>query len=404
MIRTSAMLSSSDLATPHGPPKPLGDRLESVDLLRGLVMVLMVLDHVREYFMDARVNPTDLASTTPALFFTRWITHFCAPTFVFLAGVGAALSGARGKTRGELSRFLVTRGLWLIVLEQTLESLGVFFAIPKVLLALILWAIGWSMIVLAALIYLPRAIIGGIGVGMIALHNLLDRVPAPDGGVLAALWGVLHVPGFQQLPGGLVLLVGYPLIPWVGVMALGYALGPVLLLAPGRRRPILIGLGLATVAGFFLLRATNTYGDPRPWSPRSSPIFTAMSFLNCLKYPPSLLFLMMTLGPAFLGLAVLDRGLGRLGQPLRTFGRVPLFYYLLQWPVAHGLAVLVEAARGRPIGWLFELAPFQTPPGYGHGLPTVYLMWAITVALLYYPCRWFADVKRRRRDAWLSYF
>jgi uncharacterized membrane protein len=368
----------------------VGRRLESVDLLRGAVMVVMVLDHVREFFMDARVDPTDLAVTTPALFFTRWVTHFCAPTFIFLAGVGAALSRARGKPRGELAFFLVTRGLWLILLEQTVVSFCLFFAIPQMLLGLIFWAIGWSMIVLAVLIYLPRAVIGGIGVGMIALHNLLDGVQVPGGGALSIVWGVLHQPGIQRLPGGVPLLVGYPLIPWVGVMASGYAFGPVLLQPPGRRRPILVGLGLALMAGFVILRASNAYGDPRPWSPQSSPIYTAMSFLNCLKYPPSLLFLMMTLGPAILALAALDHGAGRLGGPLLVFGRVPLFFYLLQWPLAHGLAVAFAALRGQP-------------PGYGPGLPIVYLMTAVTLVLLYYPCRWFADVKRRRRDAWLSY-
>jgi uncharacterized membrane protein len=404
MTQPSDPYFSPHPSTTHDPSEIVGRRLESVDLLRGTVMVVMVLDHVREFLTDVQRDPTNLAVTTPALFFTRWITHFCAPTFVFLAGVGAALSGARGRTRGELSLFLFTRGLWLILLEQTLVSMCMFFAPPQMLLGLIFWAIGWSMIALAALIYLPRAVIGGLGVGMIALHNLLDGVQIPGGGALSIVWSVLHQPGIQLLPGGLILLVGYPLIPWVGVMASGYAFGPVLLQPPERRRPVLLGLGIALVAGFVILRASNAYGDPRPWSPKSSPVYTLMSFLNCQKYPPSLLFLMMTLGPAILALAALDRGAGRLGGPLLVFGRVPLFFYLLQWPLAHGLAVAVEALRGQPVGWMFRRPPFQSPPGYGQGLPMVYLMSAVTVALLYYPCRWFADVKRRRRDAWLSYF
>ena len=405
MSRSSTIPTPARSGDPSTSPEEARPRLESVDLLRGAVMVVMVLDHVRDYFMNTQVDPTDLAATSPALFFTRWITHFCAPTFVFLAGVGAGLSASREKSRRELSVFLLTRGAWLIVLEQVVAALGVFFAIMPGVLALILWAIGWSMIVLAALIHLPRAAVGAIGVGMIALHNLLDGVQVGGTGAAAILWRVLHVPGVQPLPGGLILLVGYPLIPWVGVMASGFAFAPVLLAHPTRRRRVLLGLGLAMIAGFVALRATNAYGDPRPWTPQPTPIFTALSFLNCQKYPPSLLFLLMTLGPAILALACLDRGLGGWpGRVLRTFGRVPLFYYVLQWPIAHGLAVAFEVLRGHPVGWMFRFPPFQAPPGYGYGLATTYLMWLVVVAILYYPSRWFADLKRRRRDAWLSYF
>jgi uncharacterized membrane protein len=379
-------------------------RLESVDVLRGVVMVVMVLDHVREFLGNPGISPTNLEATTPALFFTRWVTHFCAPTFVFLAGVGAGLSSYRWKTRWGLSRFLFLRGVWLIVLEETLVSFCLSFAIPQVLLALVFWAIGWSMIVLAGLIHLPRAVVGAIGVGMIAFHNLLDSIQVAGTGAAAIVWGVLHQPGFQTLPGGVGLMVGYPLIPWIGVMASGYAFAPILLDKPERRRRILVGLGTVIVLGFVVLRASNRYGDPNPWTPQSSPIFTLMSFLNCLKYPPSLLFLLMTLGPAFLALAWFDRGLGGIGQLFLTFGRVPLFFYLLQWPLAHGFAVAFEAFQGRPIGWMFEFPPSHVPPGYGYDLPTTYLVWIVVVALLYYPSRWFADLKRRRRDAWLSYF
>jgi uncharacterized membrane protein len=385
---------------------PAAPRLESVDLLRGIVMVLMVLDHTRDFFADQQIDPTDLDRATPALFFTRWVTHFCAPVFVFLAGAGAFLAGARGKgkTRGELARFLLVRGIWLIVLEETWMTWTFFFTMPKVVLALILWAIGWSMIALAGLIYLPRVAIGAIGVGMIAGHNLLDGVQVGGDGVGALLWRVLHVPGFVPLPGGFVLFLGYPLVPWIGVMAAGYAFGGILLLPPERRRPILVGLGLALTLGFVALRASNLYGDPRPWAVRSSPIFTVMSFLNCQKYPPSLLYLLMTLGPAILALAWLDRGVGPLTTPLRTIGRVPLFYYLLQWPLIHGLAVLVAALRGQPVGWLCSFPPFaDVPPGYGFSLPGVYAFWIAIVGLLYLPCRWFADLKRRRSDPWLSY-
>jgi uncharacterized membrane protein len=404
MAQSSAISSADRSDDPEYPLPDVRPRLESVDLLRGVVMVVMVLDHVRDYFMDPQIAPTDLAVTTPALFFTRWVTHFCAPTFVFLAGVGTGLSRTRERTRWGLSRFLLIRGIWLIVLEETVMSVFFLFAIPQVILALVLWAIGWSMIALAALIHLPRAVVGGIGVGMIALHNRLDSIQIPGNGADAILWGILHQPGFRVLPGGVGMLVGYSLIPWIGVMASGYAFAPILLLKPERRRRILLGLGASLVVGFVALRAINDYGDPLPWKPQPSPVFTVMSFLNCQKYPPSLLFLLMTLGPAILALAWFDRGLGRVGRPLLTFGRVPLFYYLLQWPLAHGLAVAFEAFQGRPIDWLFGFPLTQPPPGYGHGLATTYLMWVVVVALLYYPSRWFADLKRRRRDAWLSYF
>jgi uncharacterized membrane protein len=365
-------------------------------------MVVMVLDHVREFFTDIRVDPTDLARTTPALFFTRWVTHFCAPTFVFLAGAGAGLAAER-MTRRRLATFLLTRGLWLIALEQVWVSFFLFFTFPKAVLASILWAIGWSMIALAGLIFLPRPAVAAAGIGMIAVHNLFDGVNVTGYGLTPLVWRLLHQPGFVPLPGGFVLLALYPLIPWVGVMAAGYAFAPILLLPGERRRRTLVLLGSGLVAGFLALRAANLYGDPRPWSVQSDPVFTLMSFLNCLKYPPSLLFLMMTLGPAVLALAWLDRGAGPLSEPFRTFGRVPLFYYLLQWPLIHGLAVLVAALRSEPTGWLFQFPPFQSPPGYGLGLPSVYLISAVVVAALYLPCRWFAGVKRRRRDAWLSY-
>jgi uncharacterized membrane protein len=377
------------------PPEVIPPRIESIDLVRGLVMVVMVLDHVREFFGDAKLDPTDLASTTPALFFTRWITHFCAPTFMLLAGISAALSGVR-RTRGELSRHLFMRGLFLIFLEQTWENVFVFFVYPRFLLGLVLWAIGWSMITLSALIYLPRPLIGGIGLAMIAFHNRFDGFQ-PSGSLSTLIWGVLHVPGFQQLPGGIPIRIGYPLIPWIGVMAAGYALGPLFFGPSERRRPILFALGLAMLAGFFGLRYVNIYGDPQPWEPQSSFTFTLMSFLNCRKYPPSLLFLLMTLGPTLMALAAFDRGIGRPGAPLLTIGRVPLFFYLLQWPVAHGLAVVVAAVQGYPIGWMFRFPPFQSPEGYGRNLMLVYLFWAITVALLYPPSRWYADFWRRRR-------
>lgn len=376
-------------------PEPVTSRIESIDLLRGVVMVLMVLDHVRDFFGNAKINPTDLSVATPALFFTRWVTHFCAPTFIFLAGTSAYLWGAH-RSRGKLSGHLLSRGIWLIFLEQTWGNVFIFFTYPHVVLALVLWAIGWSMITLAVLVYLPRAVIGGIGVAMIACHNLFDGVQFGGNGS-TLLWGILHSPGLRFIPGGVPILVGYPLIPWIGVMAAGYALGPLFFQPNERRRLILFALGLGTITGFVLLRSFNVYGDPQPWSVHTSAAYTIMSFLNCQKYPPSLLYLLMTLGGTFLALAAFDHGMGRLGGPLFTFGRVPLFFYLLQWPVAHGLAVVFAAVQGYPVRWMFRFPPSQSPNGYGDSLLVVYLFWAVTVILLYYPSRWYSGLRRQRK-------
>lgn len=358
-------------------------------------MVLMVLDHVRDFVGDRPYGATDLERTTVALFLTRWMTHFCAPVFVFLAGTGAYLAGTRGKDRSELARFLWTRGLWLIVLELTVVRFGMTFRLdPTRGLMQVIWAIGWSMIALAALIRLPTTWVATIGLLMIAGHNLLDGIRAEMFGAhgpLKGLWHILHEPGrIAPLPGTRFFIV-YPLVPWIGVMATGFAFGGLLRLEPARRRRALVQLGSALTAAFLLLRAGNFYGDPGPWhvQPRG-PVFTILSFLNCEKYPPSLLYLLMTLGPAILVLGALDRGVGRLGQPLVTLGRVPLFFYLLQWPLAHALAIALVAVRGEP-------------PDEGHGLPVVYLVWLAAMTILYPLCAQFAALKRRRRDAWLNY-
>lgn len=386
-------IASERKGEPIGPGMVAPARVESIDLLRGVVMALMVLDHCRDFLGNARIRPEDLSATTPALFYTRWVTHLCAPTFSLLAGVSATLWGAR-RPRGEVARHLVTRGLWLIVLDLTWDNVFVF-GLPQFLPGLVLWALGWSMIVLAALICLPRAVIGGIAVAMIAGHNLFDGVQAAPG-VRAILWGFLHQPGMQVLPGGIPILFGYPLIPWVGVMALGYAIGPIFRWPAEERRPTLLAMGLGAIAGFVALRGLNVYGDPRPWAVQGDFTFTVMSFLNGTKQPPSLLYLLMTLGPAFLALAAFDRGLGRLGVPLRQIGRVPLFFFLMQWPVIRGLALLVEAFRGHPIGWMIR-SPLSPPPGYGDSLALVYLSWVVTVVLLYIPSRWYWRRKHRRR-------
>ncbi|HEY0006971.1 MAG TPA: heparan-alpha-glucosaminide N-acetyltransferase domain-containing protein [Pyrinomonadaceae bacterium] len=394
-------------------------RLDSVDLLRGLVMVIMMLDHTRDFFhADAlRFDPTDLTRTNALLFLTRWVTHFCAPVFVFLAGTGAFLQFMRGKSKAELSRFLLTRGLWLVLLEFTLVRAGITFNFDYhfIGMAQVIWAIGISMIVLAGLIHLPLRVIAGFGIGMVALHNLLDgfRVNAwqgpgtPAPGFKQAVWMVFHQPGIIFFSENVAAMVLYPLIPWIGVMAAGYAFGAVYRMEAERRRRLLLWLGIGLTLTFILIRAINLYGDPQPWRVQQNALFTVLSFLNVTKYPPSLLFLLMTLGPSLMALAWFERlGRGPLSRALITFGRVPLFFYLGQWFVAHGLAVLVSYLAGQSVGWLFASPftwPFGNPGNVGFRLWVVYLFWILGVLLLYPLCRWYAGVKQRRRDWWLSY-
>jgi uncharacterized membrane protein len=381
-------------------------RLDSVDLLRGLVMVIMALDHTRDFFHSgaAIFDPTDLSKTTPALFFTRWITHFCAPTFVFLAGTGAYLSLSRGRTKKDLSRFLWTRGLWLVVLEWTLVRFGVTFDLNYRSggFVQVIWVTGWSMILLAALIHLPLRAVAAFGLTLIVGHNLLDRFHAADFGAWRWLWMILHEQGPVGSPPGFTMFVIYPFIPWVGVMAAGYAFGQLLRLEEKRRRKVLLRLGLGLTLAFVILRATNLYGDPRPWSvqPRGS-LYTFLSFINCAKYPPSLLFLLMTLGPAIALLPLFERARGALARFLIVYGRVPLFYYLLHFYLLHILAVVFAIARyGKQASTFSALG---LPPGYGYPLWVVYLVWASAVLALYFPCRAWARLKQRRPSAWLSY-
>lgn len=391
-----------------GPRAASRARVESVDVLRGVIMIVMALDHVRDFF-GAAVNPTDPATTTVALFFTRWITHVCAPVFFLLTGVGARLA-LRRRSRSELSRFLLTRGLWLIFLEiVVLRCFGLQFNFDyRVTVLTVLWALGWAMITLSALIRLPVWAAAAFGVVMIATHNLLDGVPASAFGALAPLWSALHAPNVIYSDGRHVVLAAYVLIPWVGVTAAGYALGVIFRWDAERRRALLLRLGVGCVVAFVVLRAANVYGDPAPWSAQRSPVFTVLAFLNTTKYPPSLLFLLMTLGPALLALRALDGRTPRLLRPALVVGQVPLFYFLLHMPLIHLLAVAVSYARYGAVHWMFESPtldryPITQPPGWPLPLPVIYLIWGVVVVTLYPLCRWFAGVRRRRDDPWLSY-
>jgi uncharacterized membrane protein len=405
------------------PIKPSRGRIDSIDLLRGIVMVIMMLDHTRDFVHSAvyQFPPEDLSRTNVALFFTRWITHFCAPVFVFLAGTGSFLQLARGKSKAELSRLLITRGLWLIILELTVVRAGMWFSFDYRFFGFlqVIWVIGVSMIVLAVLIHLPLKVVAGFGLLMIALHNLLDgfrvvgwRGPGtPVPGLGAKIWILLHQ-AFEAFPivsfPSPVVIEIYPLIPWIGVMAAGYAFGALYKFDAQRRRRWLVIIGGSATLLFIVIRAINRYGDPAEWSQQKNTLFTVLSFINTSKYPPSLLFLLMTLGPAILALALFEArpSTGRVRRFFVTFGRVPLFFYVLQWFTAHGISVLLHLAFGKPVAWLFKtpLHLFFNPPrGTGFNLAVVYLAWIVGVAILYPLCKWFADLKQRRRDWWLSY-
>jgi uncharacterized membrane protein len=379
-------------------------RIESVDVVRGVIMIIMALDHTRDFFGMPGQNPTDLSTASAALFLTRWITFFCAPVFFLLTGTGAYLS-LRRKSPSELSRFLFTRGVWLIFLELVvIRCLGYQFNFDyHVTMLLVLWALGWAMITLSVLVRLPASVVTAFGVVLIVGHNLLDSVKWAN-----PLWSILHSPGFVLNTPGHVVFAAYPLIPWVGVTAVGYGLGQIYNWDAQRRRAFLLRLGIGLTLAFFVIRAINVYGDPSRWSHQKTALFTVLSFLNNTKYPPSLLFLLMTLGPAMIFLWAVDRGTPRLLRPALVIGKVPLFYYLLHFALIHLLAVIVCYARYGTAHWMFESPdlghyPFSAPPGWGYSLPVVYLVWAFVVVVMYPLCRWYAALKERRRDAWLSY-
>ena len=378
-------------------------RIESVDLLRGVVMIIMALDHTRDFFGQPG-SPTNLATASATLFFTRWITNICAPVFFLLTGTSAWIS-LRQRSKTELSRFLFTRGLWLIFMDLVLFRCFVvqFNFDYQTTVITVLWALGWSMIVLSALVHLPPSVVTAFGVVMIATHNLLDRITSSN-----PIWSILHSPNIIFDAPGRTVFLAYPLIPWVGVTAAGYGLGQIYAWEPPRRRAFLLRLGFGLTVGFVVLRAINIYGDPSRWTTQHSTAFTVLSFLNTTKYPPSLLFLLMTLGPALLFLGAVDTHTPRLLQPALVIGKVPMFYYLLHFAFIHLLAVATCYVRYGHIHWMFESPdiadfPVTQPPGWGLALPLVYLIWAVVVLTMYPLCRGYAALKRRSKNPWLSY-
>lgn len=393
-------------AHPRAIPRtlePARPRFDSIDLLRGMVMILMVLDHTRDFLGSGAVNPRDVHE--PLLFLTRWVTHFCAPIFVFLAGVSAFLYGSRGHLQADVSRFLVTRGAWLVFLELTVVKLGWSFSARADFFFLqIIWAIGWSMIALAGIIFLRRWAIATIGLALIAGHNLLDPVNAATFGPFAGLWNILHAPAMLEPIAGTSVFALYPVLPWIGVIAAGYAFGPVMLLDPANRRRTAFALGAAAIAVFIVLRGTGLYGDPAPREIHDNLLASVLSFINCEKYPPSLLYLAMTLGPALLFLGVVDTAASPLARAIVTLGRVPMLYYVAHIFLLHALAVALALATTGDAAWLFGGMPLlEKPAAFGVSLVWIYPITVAVVAALYPLCHWFAALKQRNASPWLSY-
>jgi uncharacterized membrane protein len=381
----------------------LRPRLDGIDFLRGLVMAIMVLDHARDYFGSSSMNPRDVHDA--GLFLTRWITHYCAPIFVFLAGVSAFLYAGRGRSRRDVARFLLTRGIWLILIELTLVRFAWTFNVSyDFVLLQVIWAIGCSMVALAGLIFLPRWALVAFSVAAIAGHNMLDGIDARSFGSFSWLWTLLHAPSSLHPTASTEVLVLYPLVPWIAVMAAGYALGPVFQRNESERRRALLALGTAVVVGFVVLRVTNLYGDSQAWSWQGDLLATLLSFINCEKYPPSLLYLAMTLGPGLLLLAWFSSARNAVTRAIVTIGRVPFLFYVAHIMLLHAMAVVVASLTIGDTDWLFRGLPFLSKPdGYGLSLPAIYVLWIAALVLLYPVSRWFAAVKQRRKDWWLSY-
>ncbi len=367
-------------------------RLPSIDILRGLVIVLMTLDHTRDFFSNSHFNPTDLDKTTLALFLTRWVTHFCAPVFVFLAGMSAYLWMSRRGPDAPISRFLLQRGVLLLVLTLTVEAWAWNFRNDfRMMDGGVLWAIAWSMIALAGLIKLPLSWLMGIGGLMIFSHNAFDALKVDDMGSFGPWWAILHTGEDVLLGNAWGINPYYPLIPWIGVMAVGYGFGHWFSNTYWRTRRRLLMLGGTMLLGFVLLRFSNLYGDPKPWQAYPDPMFTVLSFLNCHKYPPSLLYLLMTLGPALMILGLVEgRSVHQLAA-LQVFGRTPLLFYLLHLYVIHLLALAVAFISNGPVDALMGggIWSKDIPADYGYTLPEVYGFWLLILLVMYPICRGF---------------
>ena len=387
-------------------------RIESIDLLRGIVIIIMALDHVRDYFHADYFyyDPTDMTKTNAAVFFTRWITNFCAPVFVFLAGTSAFLVGER-KTKKELSSFLLKRGLWLLLLETVVINFAWSFNPSYPFFRLqVIGTLGLCMVILSALIYLPSKFILVIGLLILLGHNLLDSIEVTGNSLKDFLWGVLHQRKRFSI-GGKLIATGYPVLPWMGIMALGYCFGALYKkgIDAALRKKYLLIIGSSAIVLFLLLRGINRYGDMAPWAAQSSSILTICSFLNVTKYPPSLLYSLSTLGPALIALVLLEKPLNRLGTMVIRIGRVPLFFYILHLFLLHGLAVIAVVLSGRPWTDMISITNINAKDspwlqGYGFSLAGTYGVWMLVVLLLYPLCKWYDKYKTNHKEKWwLSY-
>jgi len=390
----------------------MNSRINSIDFTRGVVMILMALDHVRMYFAYGTwyADPTDLGTTTPALFFTRWITHFCAPAFVLLAGTSAFLYGIKKTDKKELSLFLFTRGLWLVFVEFAIVNFAWTFDITYSFLILqVIWAIGISMVVLATLVYLPNLAILVFGLVLVFGHNLLDSISASGNDLSDLLWYTLHQHNFLILNSNRIVNFVYPVLPWIGLMALGYVLGIFYKqdYDARTRRKWLLWCGIGLILLFIILRGFNLYGEPNVWREQGSLIFSVISFLNVTKYPPSLHFLLMTIGPTLIFLSMAEAIRHQMEMPVIVFGRVPFFFYIIHLFIIHILAMLFLVTMGRD--WSEYVLSAQSImsgrlSNFGLGLEAVYFIWILVIAFLYPLCGWYRKYKENNPAKWwLSY-
>ena len=383
-------------------------RLSSIDFVRGLVIVIMALDHIRDLLHTTSLSqdPADLNTTTPALFFTRWITHFCAPTFVFLAGTSAYLMSKAQNDPSRTRNFLLSRGLWLILLELTVICFGIFSDIQfRTFLLQVIFAIGSGFVILSCLLRLPGKVIGAIGLFIVLLHDALPNPDLSGHKTAEIIWSLFFKRGFFTF-GARGLIIGYPIVPWLGIMLLGFGFGRAFELDAARRKRLLLLSGSIALFLFVLLRFFNGYGDSKPWSPQSTPVFSALSFLNVTKYPPSLLYTCMTLSVMFFILALAEGRDNRVIRFFITYGRVPMFFYLLHWYFVHASMYVMLLLQGvtwqqMPLGMMQFGRPEQ---GVGLELPYVYLYWAGLIVFMYPLCRWYGRYKAaNRHNKWLSY-
>ena len=387
------------------------DRVSSIDVLRGIIMIIMALDHVRDFTHSVAItgSPTDLVTTTAPLFFTRWITHFCAPLFVFLSGISAYLNGQK-KSTAELSAFLIKRGIWLIFADIVIVSLVMSFnPLYSFILLQVIWAIGWGMVFLGILLRGGYKLVACMGILLFFFHNITDYLTLPPPGPLRTLTEIFFTtPGtIIQYGNGRILLFAYAIIPWTGVLLLGYSFGRIFgkTTSPEKRRKTALTAGLLLTALFVLLRVVNGYGDPLPWSEQGSKVFTFLSFLNVTKYPPSLMFCCMTIGPGLVMLSLLDQWKGRLPDFLTVYGKVPFFYFVMHFFLIHLITVVLFFATGHTMAEVADPnSPFLFRPAeFGFRLRFVYLIWIAVVLLMYYPCRWYMKYKATHDQWWLSY-